>query len=78
MLVKIGFSVRGGQTKGREIRKVRPAFMLMGINYGGRREQGFGSELGRCDKDTWEQLYNGENDSVRRLQRKPSPVDVSA
>lgn len=78
MSVNIGFSVRGGQTKGREIRKVRPAFMLMGINYGEGREQGFGSGLGRCDKDTWERLYNGENNSVQRLQRRRRPGNVSA
>lgn len=39
MLVRVGFSVRGGQTKGRGIGgEVRPAFLLMGIKYGGGRE----------------------------------------
>lgn len=52
MSVKTGFSVRGGQTKERDIRQVRPTFMLMGINYGGGREEGFGSGRGSRDKDT--------------------------
>lgn len=46
MSVKISFSVRGGQTEERDIKQVRPAFMLMGINYGGEKEEGFGSGQG--------------------------------